>query len=622
MNRYPFWKYLIVLTLVVFGLIYSLPNIYVPDPAIQISGTKANVVIDQSVLSKATAALDKAGVSYLSGEVNEKSALIRFKNQEAQLQSRSLVQNALGQDRYVVAYNLAPTTPNWLSSMGAKPMSLGLDLAGGVHFLLEVDTDSVIDKEIEGYEVSIKKLLRSEKLYDVRVRRSDREINISSGSDESRTTLILNMRKEMPEIDVKRSEKNGKYLITATLNPASIREKERAAVKQNLVTLRNRVEELGVSEPVVQAQGRNRIVVQLPGIQDPARAKIILGKTANLEFRLAASPDVLASQKEFFNYRSEQQKALFGGANLTKRSFVKGENVTGATAGIDTESNTPNVSITLDGKGAAQMHRVTRERVGQGMGIILIEYDTKVIEVKNAQGELIKKTEQVPNPTLVSLATIRDALGKQFQITGLDSSQEAADLALYIRSGSLAAPMSFAEERTIGASLGQENIDLGILSVKIGFFLVLIFMLVYYKVFGIFANIALAVNLTVLVAAMSLFGATLTLPGIAGIVLTVGMAVDANVLIFSRVREELKAGASAQVAISRGYDSAFSTILDANITTFIVAVILWSIGSGPVQGFAITLAIGIVTSMITSIMGTRALVNLVYGGRKVNKLLV
>jgi len=622
MNRYPLWKYLAVLALVVFGLIYSLPNIYVPDPAVQISPAKSNVKITQSVLDNAKKALDSANIPYIASNLDETSATIRFNNQQDQLTSRKIVQEAIGAQDYVVAYNLAANTPQWLTNIGAQPMSLGLDLAGGVHFLLEVDTDSVIDKELEGYEVSIKKLIRKDRLYDVKVSLDERDIKLIADTDESRTKIILAMRRDMPEIEVVRTERNGKFVATASMSQTLIREKERAAVKQNLVTLRNRVEELGVSEPVVQAQGRNRIVVQLPGIQDTARAKKILGKTANLEFRLAAGDSVLSSQKTFFDYRSEQQQALYGGAFLMKRPFVTGQNVTGASAGIDTESNTPNVSITLDSQGATQMHRETRERIGQGMGIVLIEYNTEVVEQRDENGKKVKKTIQVPDPKIVSLATIRSALGKQFQITGLDSATEAAELALYIRSGSLAAPMTFAEERTIGASLGQENIDLGVKSVQLGFLLVLIFMLFYYKLFGLFANIALAVNLTVLVAAMSLFGAVLTLPGIAGIVLTVGMAVDANVLIFSRVREEIKAGASPQSAISRGYDSAFSTILDANITTFIVAIILWAIGSGPVQGFAVTLAIGILTSMFTAIMGTRALVNLVYGGRKVKKLWV
>lgn len=622
MNRYPLWKYLLILAVVVIGFVYSLPNIYVPDPAIQISGIRTGVEVDERALNTAKKALDEAGIAYFGAEVGENSALIRFPHQDDQLRARTVVQRKLSQENYVVAFNLAPTTPQWLVDLGAGPMSLGLDLAGGVHFLLEVDTDSVIAKEIDGYENDIKGLVRKEKLYGVSTRVEGTSIVITADTEELQSDVGLLIRKEMTELETTRSEKAGKYILTASISDYYIREKEKSAVQQNLTTLRNRVNEIGVSEPLVQTQGRNRIVVQLPGIQDTARAKKILGKTANLEFRLAAPRDGLASQREHFDYRDETKQAMYGGAYLERRAFVTGQNVTAATPGFDDQSSSPMVSITLDSQGAGLMHRKTRNHVREQMAILLIEYNTKVTETVNEAGEVVVETEQVPNPRMVSLATINEALSKRFQITGLDSPEEASELALYIRAGALAAPMSFVEERTIGASLGQENIDLGVKSVQLGLLLVLIFMVLYYKVFGIFANLALTLNLMVLVAVMSMFGATLTLPGIAGIVLTVGMAVDANVLIFSRIKEELKAGSSPQKAINGGYDSAFSTILDANLTTFIVAIILYAIGSGPVKGFAVTLAIGILTSMFTAIVGTRALVNLAFGGRNVKKLWV
>lgn len=622
MNRYPLWKYLLILAVVVIGFLYSLPNIYVPDPAIQISGIRTGVEVDERALKTATSALDEAGIKYFGAEAGEASALIRFATQDDQLRARTVAQRKLGLENYVVAFNLAPTTPQWLVDIGAGPMSLGLDLAGGVHFLLEVDTQSVIEKEIEGFENELSGAVRKQKLYGVSSHVKGTDIVVTADSEELREEVNLLIRKDMTELEAKRSEKDGKYILTASLTDFYIREKEKNAVQQNLTTLRNRVNEIGVSEPLVQTQGRNRIVVQLPGIQDTARAKKILGKTANLEFRLAAPRDGLASQKEHFDFRDEAKQAAYGGAWLERRPFVTGENVTGATPGFDPDSNSPMVSISLDSKGAGLMHRKTRNHVREQMAILLIEYNTKVTEEVNEAGEVIVHTEQVPDPRMVSLATINEALSKRFQITGLDSPEEASELALYIRAGALAAPMSFVEERTIGASLGQENIDLGVKSVQLGLLLVLIFMIVYYKVFGLFANLALAVNLMVLVAVMSMFGATLTLPGIAGIVLTVGMAVDANVLIFSRIKEELKAGAPPQKAISGGYDSAFSTILDANLTTFIVAIILYAIGSGPVKGFAVTLAIGILTSMFTAIVGTRSLVNLVFGGRNIKKLWV
>ena len=623
MNRYPLWKYLLLIIVFTLGVFYALPNIYAPDPAVQISGASAALKIDQSVIDKAEAALTEAGIEYFGEEFDDKNALIRLRQKSDQLIAQRRIQEAFSNDLgsdYVVAVNLAPTTPEWLLNMGAGPMKLGLDLAGGVHFLLEVDTPKVLLEEFEGAESHLKRLIRENNLRGVTVRGASSELNVVADTEELRVSVTELFRKELPNMAYEKTEANGKFLLKATFTDAFIREKEDYAVNQNLTTLRSRVNEIGVSEPLVQRQGRNRIVVQLPGIQDTARAKSIIGKAANLEFRLEANADTLASQKEFFQYKNEEQQARRGGAELLKRAILKGDNVINAGVGFDPDTAQPKVDITLDSDGGALMHRATRGNVGRAMGVLFIEFKTRTDIVQDENGKDVKKITQIPDKKIISLATIQSSLGVRFQITGLDSPEEASELALLLRSGALAAPMGFVEERTIGPSLGAENIALGVESVQIGLGLVLIFMMIYYRVFGLAANIALCVNVVLLVAIMSLVGATLTLPGIAGIVLTVGMAVDANVLIFSRIREEIKAGASNQTAINSGFERAFTTILDANITTFIVAIILYAIGSGPVKGFAVTLAIGILTSMFTAIMVTRAVVNTIYGGRSVKKL--
>lgn len=620
MNRYPLWKNLLILAAVITGFIYALPNIYAPDPAIQITGVRGGINVDDSVMTQATERLDEENIRYFGVEVTDNTGLIRFYSQDDQFVARRLVQQELGPQNYVVAFNRAATTPDWLVSMGARPMNLGLDLSGGVHFLLEVDTEQVLTREMESVEDVLRRKIREENLRGVSARASEGQIVITADTEELREAMIPILRNETPELVYERAERAGKFLIRAQFSDAYIREKESYAVQQNLTTLRNRVNEIGVSEPLVQTQGRNRIVVQLPGIQDTARAKNILGKTANLEFRLAADASTLPSQREEFEYRDPEQQRLRGSEVLQRRHFLTGERVTNAQVGFDPDTGFPQINITLDGQGATLMNHATRDRIGHPMGIVLIEYDTIVRERVGEDGEVIRETEQVPNPKLVSFATIQAALGKNFRITGQFSQKEASEMALLIRSGALAAPMSFVEETTIGPSLGAENIALGIKSIYIGLALVVVFMLLYYKVFGFIANLALALNIVLLSAIMSVFGATLTMPGIAGIVLTMGMAVDANVLIFSRIREELKKGLPSQTAIKGGFDGAFSTIMDANITTFIVAIILYLIGTGSVKGFAVTLAIGIVTSVFTAIMGTRSLVNLVYGGRKVTKI--
>lgn len=620
MNRYPLWKYLLVLAVVVFGCIYALPNLYPADPAIQISGQSSRVPLNEQVLQQATDALEEAGIEHFGAQLQENGALIRLRSAEAQLPAKELVKGTLG-DQYVVALNMAATTPEWLRDIGAQPMKLGLDLAGGVHFLLQVDTDEAIAKRIAAREDVLRRALREERIRDVTLTVvNERILQAAAPSAELRNQVEDLIEEELPNLQRSTGQADdGQYWVRAQLSEQAINDIESTAVTQNLTTLRKRVNELGVSEPLVQRQGANRIVVELPGVQDTATAKRIIGKTANLEFRLEARDNELVSQKEEFEFLDERDQQLFGSAYLEKRVIVTGDQVEDATVGYDAQTSQPQVNITLTGDGGAAMHRATRDNVGRALGVLFIEYKTRTVTRTNEAGEQVEETVQIPEKKIISLATVQDALGRSFRTTGLDQ-QEAAELALLLRSGALAAPMVFVQERTIGPSLGAENIAKGVTSVQIGMALVLVFMLVYYRVFGLIANMALAANIVVLLAVMSLLGATLTLPGIAGIVLTVGMAVDANVLIFARIREELKTKTPPQLAIRNGYDSAFSTILDANVTTLIVAVILFAIGSGPVKGFAVTLSIGILTSMFTAIMGSRAIVNLVYGGRRINKL--
>ncbi|MCB1668349.1 MAG: protein translocase subunit SecD [Porticoccaceae bacterium] len=616
MNRYPFWKYLLILFAIGLGFIYATPNLYTPDPAIQISGQSSALVIDDDVLNKVSTALEREGIEFFGGESKETAALIRLKDTEQQLAAKRIAQRTLGGD-YVVALNLAQTTPEWLMSLGAQPMKLGLDLSGGVHFLLEVDTPSVVNKRMDTQVSETRTALRKEKIRYRSVNLTkDNTLVVLLRSEADKTAAAGIIRENFRDLLREPSAQESELGLRYNLSEAAIREIEDYAVSQNLTTVRNRVNELGVSEPIVQRQGRNRIVVELPGVQDTAEAKRIIGKTANLEFRLEAEPGKLVGREEF---EFRDPAALPRTAWLEKNIVITGDQVAGASTGFD-ENGLPQVNINLDSGGGTRMHRVSRNSVGRRLGVLFIEYKARIEHKMNEQGELETISTPYVEKSIISLATIRSALGVQFRITGLDNPREASELALLLRAGALAAPMYFVEERTIGPSLGAENIDLGIKSVAIGMVLVLAFMLVFYRAFGLFANIALAMNLVILIAVMSILSATLTLPGIAGIVLTVGMAVDANVLIFSRIREELKAGLSPQQAISAGYDRAFVSILDANVTTLIVAVILYAVGSGPVQGFAVTLSIGILTSMFTAIMGTRALVNMTCGGRNLQKL--
>ena len=615
MNRYPLWKYLLIAAVVALGFTYAAPNLYAPDPAIQISGQSGAMVMDEVVFEKALTSLTESRIAYFGETLADRNILIRLQDSSQQLAAKRVVQEALGLD-YVVALNLAQTTPENLAGLGGKPMKLGLDLSGGVHFLLQVDSNSVVIKHLETQLGELKKALREGKIRYKIARLEENHLEFTFAKEGQLDEAVSVVHRDFRELLPVGGERGDLYLLTLTLSESALDEKVEYAVSQNLTTLRNRVNELGVSEPIVQRQGRDRIVVELPGVQDTAEAKRIIGKTANLEFRLEAQPGKVVG-REKFNFRDEKSRQP--SAWLEKKVVISGDQVTNASVGYD-ETGMPQVNISLDSGGGRSMHYATRNNIKRRLGVLFIESKARLETRINEQGE--KESVAVPyvEKSIISLATIQSALGVQFRITGLDNPEEASELALLLRAGALAAPMHFVEERTIGPSLGAENIEVGVTSVQIGMAVVLVFMLVYYKVFGIFANLALLLNLVLLVAVMSLLGATLTLPGIAGIVLTVGMAVDANVLIFSRIREELKNGESIQGAIQSGYDRAFVSIIDASVTTLIVAVILYAIGSGPVQGFAVTLSIGILTSMFTAIMGTRALANLVYGGRNVNKL--
>ncbi|UZE97703.1 protein translocase subunit SecD [Alkalimarinus alittae] len=614
LNRYPLWKNILILVAIGLGVVYALPNLYPDDYALQISGSRSSTIIDDQIVKRAERALDSAGIAYRDAEVADKNAMLRFDSGDDQLAAKPIIQAALG-DNYIAALNLAPTTPDWLTSMGAGPMKLGLDLRGGVHFLLEVDMEKALTQRLDVYASEIKTKLREEKIrYRGVSVEGDLSLLLKFSKDEERSKATSLIKSEYLEFQRRDDDEGNYYYIYLTLSEAKIKEIEDYAVKQNLTTLRNRVNELGVAEPLVQRQGRNRIVVELPGVQDTVAAKRILGATANLEFRLEAKPDAGRATSDEFEFRSNPSRT----ALLERDVIVTGNSVSNASATFD-ENGTPQVNITLDSTGGSMMGRVTRNSIKRRMAVVFIEQKGKTIKRMVDGVEVIeRKNKEVRS--IISLATIQSAFGASFRITGLDSVAESSELALLLRAGSLAAPMYFVEERTVGPSLGQQNIDAGVLSVQLGFGLVLLFMLVYYRVFGVVANIALAVNMVLLLAFMSILSATLTLPGIAGIVLTVGMAVDANVLIFARIREELANGLPAQSAIHAGYSRAFVTIFDANITTLLVALILFAVGTGPVKGFAVTLSIGILTSMFTAIVVTRAIVNLIYGNRNVKTL--
>ena len=618
LNKYPLWKYLLVLFFVALGLFYAAPNLYTPDPALQITGESSAQQIDQQTLGRALAALDEAGIEHFDPAVDAsgRNALIRLRDKDQQLPAQARVSRAIG-DGYIVALNLAPTTPDWLSDYGARPMKLGLDLSGGVHFMLEVDVDSAIERRMEYFTNAIKRTLREERIRGFVSLTNDGTIEAKFKTEALREQARDAIADAESQLSLERVDAGDSWNLVASLPESARKEIAEYSVAQNLTTLRNRVNELGVSEPLVQRQGQNRIVVELPGIQDTAEAKRILGKVANLEFRLVANMDAPPSEKQRFEYRSPDRASA--SEWLERDVIITGERVSNAQASFD-QNGMPNVQISLDSEGGSLMSRATRNNVKRRMGVLFIERKYRTRYETQPDGSEIAVKVPYDEKKLLTAPVIQSALGAQFQITGLDSQLEASELALMLRAGALAAPISFVEERTVGPSLGAENIRMGIKSVYYGLGMVVLFMMLVYRLFGVTAVIALSVNIVLLVACMSLIGATLTLPGIAGIVLTVGMAVDANVLIFGRIREEVNNGMAPQMAIHAGYERAVATIMDANLTTLIIAIILYAVGTGPIKGFAVTLSIGIVTSMFTAIMGTRSIINLIYGGRRVKKL--
>lgn len=609
MRRYGIWKYLLILFVLGFGIVYSLPNLYAPDPAVQISYISSSQSADTFLVERVEEVIKDENIS-TKIELENDYVLIRTDTYQNQLKLKDILSKNLVND-VVIALNLAPTTPRWLMDIGANPMKLGLDLRGGVHFLMQVDTETALKNRQNGTLQDLRIRFREEKIrYNQALVQDNSSILLKFNNIESKEKAeeFINDNYTQFNLPLLSNENNS---LVLSLSDLEIEQIESDAIDQNLTTLRNRVNELGVSEPIVQRQGKKRIVVQLPGIQDTAEAKNILGKTATLEFHLEAQMDTPRSRKTSYPYRN----GLGAPAFLQDSIILGGDQVATAQASFD-ENGLPQVNITLDGEGGSKMHRATRGNIGKRLGVLFVEQKTRTIYERNAEGKQIPVQESYEVKEIISLATIRAALGTTFRITGLDSPSESSELALLLRAGALAAPMTFVEERTVGPSLGADNIQAGVFSMQLGLLLVLGFILFYYRIFGIAASLALTFNIVLLVAIMSILSATLTLPGIAGIVLTVGMAVDANVLIFSRIREELKRGREPLEAIDAGYNRAFLTIWDANVTTLIVAVILLSYGTGPVKGFAITLSIGIITSMFTAIMGTRAFVNLIYGSKK------
>lgn len=613
LNQYPLWKYILLIVVLLFASIFALPNLYGEDPAIQITH-RTNFLTDEDKVSveKIIKAKD---INIKSSEVSDGRILVRFNNTESQLIAVDLLKADLNK-QYLIALNLAPATPDWLRAINASPMYLGLDLRGGVHFLMEVDMVAAIKRLEESQLSDIRSYLRDEKIRYRGVRRDDMGLHVSFRE----LSHLQKASEKLPRQfrDLEFIDNEGTLTINAKLSADSIRAEKKSALQQNIITLRNRVNELGVAEPVIQQQGNSRIVVQLPGIQDTAGAKKILGATATLEFRMGVgSRDEWVSADKtgrtplnsILYYDREENPVL-----LNRRVIVTGDQIVDAASTIDSQSGSPAVSIRLNAKGADKMGDTTRDNLGNPMGVVFIE---NKIETKSIDGVISK--HRTTTKEVINVATIQGQFSHRFQITGLES-QEARDLALLLRAGSLRAPVEIIEERTVGPSLGKDNIAKGFKSVVIGFCLVLVFMAVYYKGFGLIANIALTANLVIIIAVLSLLQATLTLPGIAGIVLTVGMAVDANVLIFERIKEELKIGNSPQASIYAGYEKALSTITDANVTTLIAAIVLFSLGTGPIKGFAITLCIGIITSMFTAIVGTRAVVNMLYGNREIKKL--
>lgn len=615
--HYPAWKYLLIVVVLVISGIYALPNLYPDEPAVQITGTSAGTKLPADVLSQSQGVLDKVGLSHHGGNFENNSVLIRLKNAEDQLKAQEALRKNLG-DNYVVALNLAQTTPEWLKNIGAKPMKLGLDLRGGVRFVLEVDMAKALEQRLATANQEIRRTLRNEKIVTKGLRNTKNGMILTFNSNQERDKAQLAIQRSTSDFNLRPVVSNEGATLELTYTEATLAQINDYAVGQNLTTLRNRINELGVAEALVQSQGSNRIVVELPGVQDTAEAKRVLGRTANLEFRMVSehAPNytggIPPANTEAFPFGTLDGHPIL----LNRQAIVTGDKVQNAQAGVD-ENGRPQVSITLDSAGGRLMHNATRKAVGKQMAVLFIENKQKVsYQTDETTGETKEVRTPYAETRVINQATIQAVLGSSFVITGLDNAAEASELALLLRSGALAAPMYFVEERTIGPSLGQDNIDKGLFASQIGYLLVFLWMIVFYRACGVIANIALAFNIIMLLAVMSIIGSALTLPGIAGIVLTMGMAVDANVLIFERIREEIATGARMKSAILAGFDRAFSSIFDANLTTLLVAFILFAIGTGPIKGFAVTLAIGIITSLFTAIIVTRALLQVWYGYRK------
>jgi len=618
MNHYPLWKNLLILSVILVGLLFALPNLFPQDPSILVTGTRDNPVSDASA-AEIAASMENAGVPVKDVEsLPDGKLLVRFKTPSEQLRGAEVMARTLA-DRYNSALATAPDLPGWLEGLGAQPMFLGLDLRGGIHVLIDVDMDAAVDQALERYAGDIRTELRKEKIRYITITRADGRVAVRFKDKETRDEAEDVIRREFRDLTLETDRDGDDWFVYGGLPPQIQAEVKDFALEQNITTLRNRVNALGVAEPIIQRQGERRIIVQLPGAQDPARLKELLGATATLEYRLV---DTEHDVRDALDGRVPVGAALYKERDgqpilLKRRVIVTGDQITDASAGFDQQSGSPAVFVNLDGQGARRMRNVTTENVGKPMAVVFIESRTIT---RMVDGEPVKERQRTEE--VISVANILEPFGRRFQTTGLDSSDEAHNLALLLRAGALAAPIEIVEERTIGPSLGQDNIDQGFRSVMIGLLLVVIFMALYYKVFGLVADLVLIVNLVMIVAILSALQATLTMPGIAGIVLTVGMAVDANVLIFERIREEIRNGSSPQASIHAGYDKALSTIVDANITTLIAAVVLFSFGTGPIKGFAVTLFIGILTSMFTAILGSRALINLIYGGRRVKQLAI
>ncbi len=618
MNQYPLWKNLLILAVILVGLLFALPNLFPQDPSIEVTGTRDAEVTEASV-GEIKVAMENAGVPVKAVEQREgNKLLVRFTTPRDQLRGQEVMSQTLS-DRYNHALTTSPDLPGWLEGLGAQPMFLGLDLRGGIHVLIDVDMDAAVEQALERYTGDIRTELRNEKIRYLTVLRDKDRIAVRFNDAAVRDEAEAVIRSAFRDLTVTTGDADGNWFVYAALPPAMQQQVQSFALQQNITTLRNRVNALGVAEPIIQRQGDRRIVVQLPGAQDPARLKELLGATATLEYRLV---DTEHDVQDAVEGRVPVGSALYRERDgrpvlLKRRVIVTGDQITDASAGFDQQSGSPAVFVNLDGQGARRMRNMTTENVGKPMAVVFIENRTVT---RMVDGEPVK--DRVRTEEVISIANILEPFGRRFQTTGLDSSDEAHNLALLLRAGALAAPIEIVEERTIGPSLGQDNIDQGFRSVLIGLLLVVIFMALYYRVFGLVADVVLVFNLVMIVAILSALQATLTMPGIAGIVLTVGMAVDANVLIFERIREEIRNGSSPQASIHAGYDKALSTIIDANITTLIAAIVLFSFGTGPIKGFAVTLFIGIVSSMFTAILGSRALINLIYGGRRVKKLAI